>query len=58
MMPPSVVDYVLIHELAHLEEMNHSKRFWRLVAEHCPEWVERREWLRKHEAAIEAVFHR
>jgi predicted metal-dependent hydrolase len=36
--------------------MNHSKRFWRLVDEHCPEWVERREWLRKHEAMIEGVF--
>jgi predicted metal-dependent hydrolase len=56
MMPPSVIDYVLIHELAHLKEMNHSKRFWRLVDEHCPEWVERREWLRKHEAMIEGVF--
>jgi len=58
MMPSSVVDYVLIHELAHLKEMNHSKRFWRLVAEHCPEWVGRKKWLRKHEAAIEGAICR
>lgn len=58
MMPPSVVDYVLIHELAHLKEMNHSKRFWRLVAEHCSGWIEHKKWLRKHEAMIEAVFRR
>ncbi len=48
MMPEPVVDYVIIHELAHLKEMNHSKNFWNLVAQHCPRWREHRKWLKDH----------
>lgn len=36
--PPAVVRYLLLHELAHTRHMNHSSRFWRLVAEHEPDW--------------------
>lgn len=46
--PPQVLDYVLIHELAHLREPNHSPRFWALVAGHCPEHARHRRWLREH----------
>ena len=36
-MPEGVRDYVLIHELMHLKRMDHSPRFWKLVAEACPD---------------------
>ena len=49
MAPEPVIDYVIIHELTHLKEMNHTKRFWQLVAEHCPQWREHRKWLRDFE---------
>jgi predicted metal-dependent hydrolase len=35
---PEVVRYLLVHELAHVKHMNHSSRFWGLVAEHCPDY--------------------
>ncbi len=54
MAPEPVIDYVVIHELAHLKEMNHSKRFWALVAQHCHRWRECRKWLRQHEANLTA----
>jgi len=44
--PPYVREYVLLHELMHRREMNHSRRFWRLVAACCPRHQEARLWLR------------
>jgi hypothetical protein len=52
MAPEPVIDYVIIHELAHLKEMNHTKRFWELVAEHCPRWCEHKKWLKAHETEL------
>ena len=54
MVPEPVINYVIIHELAHLKEMNHTKRFWELVAEHCPRWREHKKWLKNHEAEFAA----
>jgi len=51
MVPPPVVDYVVIHELAHIREKNHSPRFWALVEKHCPDYRQRRRWL-KNEGAV------
>jgi len=54
MAPEPVIDYVITHELVHLKEMNHTKRFWGLVAEYCPRWRECRKWLRDHGAELAA----
>ena len=50
--PDDVRDYVLIHELMHLRQPNHSARFWALVAKACPGHEASRRWLRAHEAAL------
>ncbi len=46
--PPDVIDYVIIHELAHLVEMNHSPRFWALVAKAMPDYQEKVAWLKNN----------
>lgn len=46
--PDEVIDYVIIHELAHLAELNHSPRFWRLVEEAMPDYEEKERWLKEH----------
>lgn len=43
--PPFVLDYLAIHEVAHLVEMNHSPRFWRIVHRLCPETAQAKAWL-------------
>jgi hypothetical protein len=58
MAPEPVIDYVIIHELAHLKEMNHTKRFWELVAEHCPRWREHKKWLKEHETELAGKLSR
>lgn len=45
-LPPHLGDYVVIHELAHLREMNHSRRFWALVERACPDWRSARDELK------------
>jgi predicted metal-dependent hydrolase len=47
-LPPWVRDYVLFHELAHLRQPNHSRRFWREVERLCPDWRTAERWLRAH----------
>ena len=46
--PGPVVDYVIIHELAHLVEFNHSPRFWRIVSDIVPDFEEKQRWLKEH----------
>jgi len=55
MAPPEVLDYVAAHECAHLREMNHSAKFWALVARCCPDWQRQRAWLRLHGTDLQAA---
>lgn len=50
--PPLVLDYLVAHEMAHLREMNHSDRFWRLVGELCPNVDEAEAWLKRNGATL------
>ena len=46
LLSPAIVDYVVVHELVHLRELNHGPRFWRAVEEILPDYRERRARLR------------
>ena len=46
--PEPVLDYVVWHEVCHLEVMDHSPRFWKLVARRCPDYRQHVRWLRQH----------
>ena len=48
MAPPPVIDYVIVHELTHLVEMNHSRRFWERLGRVLPDYVGRRKWLKEN----------
>jgi predicted metal-dependent hydrolase len=48
MAPLSVIDYVVVHELAHIREKNHSPRFWKIVEQQLPDYRDLRKWLKDH----------
>jgi predicted metal-dependent hydrolase len=54
--PLATIDYVVIHELAHIRHLNHSADFWSLVARHHPQWKASKRWLKEHEFAIGVQF--
>lgn len=48
MAPVEVLDYVVIHELCHMKELNHSSNFWALVGKVCPDYKNYRKWLKEN----------
>lgn len=48
LMPPEIQDYVVVHELCHRKEMNHSPRFWAEVEKILPDYQVRRKWLKEN----------
>jgi predicted metal-dependent hydrolase len=50
--PPEVLDYVVEHEVCHLEVMDHSPRFWRLLAARVPGWRARSAWLKRYGSTL------
>ena len=50
--PEDILEYVCVHELAHLIEFNHSKRFWKLVSKTIPNYQEKEQWLKDNGADI------
>jgi predicted metal-dependent hydrolase len=54
--PAFVLDYVAAHEVAHLREMNHGPRFWRLVLTHCPHAKQAKSWMKQHARVLHSYF--
>lgn len=52
MAPPKVIDYVIVHELCHMHIHDHSDAFWNEVDKILPDYLERKNWLKKHGAAL------
>ena len=51
--PPFVRDYIILHELMHLRQMNHSSRFWKEVAQVCPDYRRAKLWLKENPGLLE-----
>ena len=56
LVPPEVLDYVVVHELCHRKEQNHSARFWSEVEKVLPNYNVHRKWLKEHGASLFARF--
>lgn len=48
MLPPEIIDYVIIHELAHLVHLDHSRNFWQKVQSIMPDYKDHKNWLKIH----------
>lgn len=51
--PPEILDYIVVHELCHLKQMNHSKEFWNLVERYYPDYKQARKWLKDNGMLLE-----
>lgn len=55
MAPPPIINYLVAHEVAHLKEMNHGPKFWRLCEKLCPDTERCRSWLKRNGGALQAI---
>ena len=55
MAPPAVINYLVAHEVAHLKEMNHGPKFWKLCEQLCPDTELCRSWLKRNGGALQAI---
>jgi predicted metal-dependent hydrolase len=53
MAPPTIIDYIVVHELCHFHHLNHTEAFWNEVDKVTPNYRERREWLKRNGAAMD-----
>lgn len=56
--PPDIIDSVVVHELCHLVEMNHSRRFYALLYKYCPDYDRCRKWLNENGACLMAKLEK
>ena len=54
--PPEVIDYIVVHELAHLREHNHSPEFWNIVAVQLPQYEDAKQWLKMNGHELDEDF--
>lgn len=54
--PHSIMNYIVIHELAHLKYMDHSKNFWKLVKQYDPHYLKSKQWLNNNKRYFEFIF--
>ena len=50
--PTSVLKYIIVHEVCHLKEFNHTKKFWELVKKMCPDYKDQIKWLKKNDSYL------
>lgn len=56
LLPENLIDYIVVHELSHLREMNHSDKFWAVVKDAMPDYIERKKQLKELQSRIELII--
>jgi predicted metal-dependent hydrolase len=51
-LPPRIIEYIVVHELAHIKTPDHTERFWQTLGSAMPDYVDRKTWLKKKGGAL------